>query len=466
MEENIKKLFFIRNITILCLILLISGCGSKASFIEEKEDKNYANDFKFVEVADPSSGKNKKYTLISKNVPAAGRTFKDKYFKTLITRVTKRSGIRHEYSRHDPFNSDHSLIMLHFPLTGETRVYRTKLIPYEKKENLVIGLELEEPRWDSENPYLVWGFSGFKIIRLNVNNGKEEVIKDFSKDKKIKPLLENEPDLFQISMQDEGESSKDKNYWAFAIQGSNDDYRLRYLISWDRKNDKILGIYKVPKSQAAIDWVGMSTKGNWVLIGVDAENGKNLTGLTLANKELTKFHRLDYTVAHSDIGLDIEGNEVIVMQNTKTDYIDMIPLEWQTKPILNEGQSYKGTKRIPLVRLYYNSDSPYGFNSGIHISCNYPGYAVISTFIEPGLKEKNWLDRSIILVKLDRERPRVFYLAKVYNTTQEYWEETQASISSDGSKIVWASNWNQYVGKEQVLLMQLDLIEGWPELIK
>ena len=209
----------------------------------------------------------------------------------------------------------------------------------------------------------------------------------------------------------------------------------------------------------------MSPKGNWALIGGDPDNGGKLAGLTMANLELTQFHRLDYATAHADVGLDSEGNEVVVMQNSLTDYIDLIPLDLKTKPILESGGSYKGTNRTCLLRLNYNSELSIGLNSGVHISCNFPGYCVISTHIEPGVPEQNWLDRTIVLVKLDSKDPQVFYLAKLYNTTKEYWEETHATITNDGSKVIWASDWGTNVGKEQVFVMQLDMPDNWTKLI-
>jgi hypothetical protein len=197
------------------------------------------------------------------------------------------------------------------------------------------------------------------------------------------------------------------------------------------------------------------------LIAGDWDNANPLTGLTLANHELTEFHRLDYGVAHSDVGLDSAGREVVVMQNTQTDYIDLIPLDPATQPILEGGGSYEGTGRTPLMRLFYDSSSPVGLNSSVHISCNAPGWCVVSTFTEPNQREQNWLDRTITLVRLDPARPRVFYLAKVHGTAGAYWEETHASISHDGTRVVWATNWGRDVGQERVWLMQLDVDAAW-----
>jgi hypothetical protein len=235
------------------------------------------------------------------------------------------------------------------------------------------------------------------------------------------------------------------------LQGDEQvDYHQLYIFTWDAIKDSVLGVYKIAPNEVEVDYVGMSPLGNWVIIGGDPWNGGNLVGQVMANIELTQFHIFG-SIGHSDVGIDTDGNEVLVGQNTETDYIDLMPFNFNTQS-------------IPLVRLFYANDSPYGMQSGVHISCNVPGYCVVSTYIEPGLQEQNWLDRSIILIKLDRQNPQAFYLAKIYNTTGSYWEETHATISKDGSKVVWASNWNQNVGLEHIFLMQLNMPPNWKQL--
>lgn len=417
----------------------------------------------FVEVPNPLSGENPAYKLTPAGVPAPGASVTDARLGTTQTRVVQTERLRHEYSRLDPFNKDQSMILLMYFPEGDWRVYRTATVPYDQSGNLVTTLDMEEPRWDPTDPNLIWGNREFRIVRVNVQTKETTVIKDFSQDATIAPILKAHPDLYRITMKDEGESLMDKRFWVYEIQGSQEDYRARYLFTWDRQEDKILGMYTIPANQSDIDWVGMSPKGNWVLIGGDASSVGNLAGLTMANKELTQFHRINFDTAHSDVGLDTAGNEVIVMQNNRTDYIDLIPIDLTTQPILENGGSYAGTNHVPLVRLFCSSDSPVGLNSGVHISCNFPGYCVVSTYIEPGLAEQNWLDRSIVLVKLDRAHPRAFYLSKVYGTRGAYWEETQASMTCDGRKIVWATNWNQHVGDERVWDVQLNMPDKWTE---
>lgn len=290
---------------------------------------------------------------------------------------------------------------------------------------------------------------------MNVRNAMISMVKDFAGDPTLGPIISAHPDLYRVTTGNEGESSADKRYWALGLQGSADDYRLQYLLCWDRQLDQVVGVLPLSRDEAAlIDWVGMSPLGNWVLIGGDAGSGRT-AGLIMADRQLTNFHQLAAATAHSDIGLDSQGREVIVMQNTATDSIDLIPIAPDTVPVTDAG-GYGASSILPLIRLSYASDDN-GLQGGVHISCNCKGYCVVSTYTAPDLPEQNWLDRTIVLARLDRSRPSVWYLAKVHNTTGAYWEETQATISSNGKKVVWASNWGASVGMEQVFVMQLDM---------
>lgn len=419
----------------------------------------------FIPVPDALSPDNPRFPLVACNVPAPGGVVTDSRLGTSQQRVVASEGVRHEYSRHDPFNKDGKFILLLELASGRWNCYRTDKKPYDRESNFVQTLEVEEPRWDAGDPHLIWATQEFCIMQIRVPNEKTTVVKDFREDPVIGPILKKEPDLYRITMKDEGEASLDRRYWAFILQGTKDDYRARYLLVWDRSEDCIVGLHALTNTQSNIDWVGMSPLGNWVLIGGDFDNGAPLAGLVMANRALKTFHPLHYSTGHADVGLDAKGHEVIVMQNAQTDYIDMIPLEPATRPIPPNG-GYAGSGHVPLVRLFSSSESPMGLNSGVHISCNFSGWCVVSTYIEPNTREQNWLDRTIALVRLDRDRPRAYYLAKVYGTCGTYWEETHATISADGSRVVWATNWGKEIGKEKVWDVELNMPVGWEGLMK
>lgn len=447
-----------RNLIYRVGCILLSALGS----LLLSQGVDSSRFYPFIKVPKPLSGNNPVYHLIPRAVPLPGKSFQDLCFNTTLTRATKSLNMRHEYSRFDPFNLNQSMIVLIDLKTADWKIYKTKGVYYDQPGNFVRTLNIHgEPRWDPKDPSLIWGLRDFSIVRINVKTGRVTTIKDFSKDQTLGPIIKAEPDLYRITTKDEGESSLDKRYWALCLQGSNDDYRLRYVFCWDLRLNKILGLYKLASAEAQlIDWVGMSPLGNWVIIGGDAGENQTWAGLNMVDKKFSSFHRLASATAHSDVGLDTQGNEIIVMQNSRTDYVDFIPISLKAKPV-NDTPDYKNNIVKPIVRLYYNSNSPIGLNSGVHISCNHGGYCVISTNTEPGLPEQNWLDRTITLVKLDGKAFPVYYLAKVYNTTGAYWEETQATITNDGSRVVWASNWGRNVGKEKVFVMRLDMPANW-----
>lgn len=427
----------------------------------------YANDFQIdmtqlTPVPDPLAGNNLPYAKPDIPIPEIGHTFVDASFNTELVRTTNTGKLRHTYSRISTFNSDNTMVLLQDVNDGWRRIYSTSSMPYD--DNFMVTLnQMTETIWDRQEPQMIWGLGAeeeFSIVRFNISTNQREVIKDFRQEPMIQNILQNNPDIYRMTMMDEGKPSYDMRYWALVLQGTMDDYRYRYLFTWDRQTDEILGTYPLSNENSNLDWVGMSPLGNYVLIGGLWDNQGSLQGLTLADKDLNEnnFHRIDYSTNHADVGLDTEGNEVIVMQNNRTDYIDMLPLNRSTLPILEAGGSYEGTNRIPLIRLFYDNNSPFNFTYGVHISCNASQYCVVSTHTENNnTDDQNWLSATNVLVELNPSAPKVFYLSKIHNVTAAYWEETQSSLSYDGSKLLWVSNWGKNPGSEEFFLMQLNL---------
>jgi hypothetical protein len=381
--------------------------------------------------------------------------------------------MRHEYSKFDPFNADRSMVILH---TGDQnwRIYRTNPLPYDQPANLMAtDLNLQELRWDPQDPTLFWALDGenFSIVTYKPQTGVRTVIKNFRTDPLLGPIINADPGLWRVTTRAEGEASGDLRYWGLMLQGgASYEYRNVYVFCYDRTADKVLGYYKFSAAQgSAVDWAGMSPLGTWVIMAGDVINAQE-GGVTIADKEFKNFHLIGKSIGHNDTTLDALGREVLVGQNRDTDYVDLIPLDPNTKPVPSPAD-YPGSGVTRLLYLYYDNISPIGLNSGIHVSCNFPGYAVISPYIYTGVPEQNWLDRTLVLVRLDPAHPRACYLAKIYNTTGEfpegrnYWEETHGAISRDGSRIVWSDNWGTpgpTIDQNKGFLMQLDMPKNWP----
>ena len=425
---------------------------------------DYPPGFSFTEVPDPLAGHNPVPALVKGGEPVLGSPFFDPTFNTVLTRIGPRGLVRHEYARFDPYNQDHSLVILHDSEAGDFMVYDTSQTAYLDPGSMVSLVNLAEPRWDPQNPDLIWGLQDLTIQTLNPRTQETTVVKDFTADPVVGPILAANPDIFRVTTRQEGEASYDLRYWGLGLQGTNDDYRMRYLLCWDRQEDRVLGLRALSPAEAElVDWVGMSPLGNWFIVGGDYGPDQVTGGLVMADRQLTSFHRLTYSTAHSDVVLDSTGREALVMQNTFTDRLDLIPLDQAVSPVTSP-DDYAASGVTPLMLLYYAGDDPQGFTGGIHVSGNANGYAVISTYHETQAGRANWLDRSITLVRLDPAHPRAFYLAQVQNTTGSYWEETQATISRDGSRVLWASNWGEQVGSGNVFPLELTMPHGWRSL--
>ncbi|NSW85323.1 MAG: hypothetical protein HPY84_03280 [Syntrophobacteraceae bacterium] len=444
------------NLLFLAVLLAVT-CGGVA----ESGSADYPADFQFVEVPDPMSADNPIHHLVHRPVPKPGEKYRDLCFGTVVSRVTRKLGMRHEYSRFDPFNLDQSMVVLTWKDSFRYRVYRTKYSPYNAAGGMLFDLkDLQEPRWDPERRHVLRGFRGLKIVSVNVKTGREKVLKDFKRDPVIGPLLAAEPDIDRVGTNREGESSLDLRYWALCLHGTSEEGRMRYIFTWDKAEDRVLGTRRLSVEEAAlIDWVGMSPSGEWVLIcGRRTPWNLKLHGLNMADRNLQSFHRLTHRNGHSDVAFDIHGNEVIVMNNTHTNFVDMIPLSKESRPV-TKMDDYENNAVRPLVKLV-------GSTRFIHVSCNYPGYCVLSSYgMKDQPKEKNWLDRSIVLVKLDPSRPVARYLAKVYNLRGASREETRAAMSGDGRKVIWAENWGRNVGEEKTFVMQLDMPANWEQFL-
>ncbi|MCL4693583.1 MAG: hypothetical protein KJ060_13870, partial [Candidatus Hydrogenedentes bacterium] len=124
-----------RPFALFGLILLACGCLPVPSAGDGPDLSTLST--AFIEVPDPLSGENPPYPLLDAPPPDAGQSVDDGRFGTAQVRVTGESGIRHEYSRFDPFNADGNYVLLMALADGAWRVYRTDQLPYDRQENLV-----------------------------------------------------------------------------------------------------------------------------------------------------------------------------------------------------------------------------------------------------------------------------------------------------------------------------------------
>jgi hypothetical protein len=147
---------------------------------------------------------------------------------------------------------------------------------------------------------------------------------------------------------------------------------------------------------------------------------------------------------HGDITLDDDGNEVLV-GISKSD-----PDKYHTiKRRLSDGK--------------VTSLTAYGLAE--HVSTralNRPGWAFVSYGGDPEEIAANptWAPyaREIVALRIDGSGA-VRRIAQTRNVPFDYWSETHASPSPDGSQVIWSSNWGVPGGPVYEFVTRLD----WPE---
>jgi hypothetical protein len=152
-------------------------------------------------------------------------------------------------------------------------------------------------------------------------------------------------------------------------------------------------------------------------------------------------------VGHSDLVLDVHGQEVLVYQDIDTDTISMLDL--------SSGEI------IPLLPIDFSRS-----NLGFHFSgrsFRVPGWILISTY-NGSQPSSTWMDDHVFAVELV-EGGQVVRLAHTHSVVDEemghdYWAEPHASVSQDFTQVVFTSNWGRS-GTGEVDMYMINLPENW-----
>ncbi|CDF79990.1 PKD domain-containing protein [Formosa agariphila KMM 3901] len=165
----------------------------------------------------------------------------------------------------------------------------------------------------------------------------------------------------------------------------------------------------------------MSQSGDYVLIQYNTRGGGKFEGTKSYDKKLNLLRHLTDINPHGDIGFDQNGKEVWVSNDDN--YIRSITLEGNDKEI------------------------QYSYVSGGHVSCrniNRPGWAYINDHGDISQPQDYAAFREIFAVKLDEKvtgKVIVNRFSKTYaKTNKKYYHEPHASVSPDGTKLVFKSN--------------------------
>lgn len=396
--------------------------------------------------------------------PQPRAPFLDPVFGTCVVRVTDRTadldpgdpspGLKNEYSRVQAFNANGTRLLAR---SVEANWYLYDAVTLQVIRQLPLDID---PRWDATDPDVIYHFTEsavddqaryVRLMAYNVATSQETLVHDFTADFPGQQVT-------AVWTRYEGSPSSDGRTWGLMAQDAQ--WLPMALVVYDQLTDTViasLDLTGFTQVQREIDTVTISPSGNYFLAYHDLTcpvgtlgTAANPCGLMVYDQNLKNGRGLLRTVGHSDPAYDSQGREVLVFQDTTTDWISMVDLQ---------------SGVITALWQIDFSHSPIGF----HISGRSfaePGWAIVSTYEGSRPTAMTWMDDSVFAVELTAGG-RVARLAHTHSLVDDvndpdyfYFAEPQASANHDLTRIVFGSNWDQ-MGTGEVEMYLIDLPANW-----
>ncbi len=352
-------------------------------------------------------------------LPPVNSPFVDDVYGTTIRRISKdaTSWRRHEYSRRPAFNADSSRIILRSS-GGFWHAYR--IVSDQVRYEQALPAPMIEPNWHPTDPdryrYFEDNGAGMNILEYNITTRRSQVIANFTD---RLPW----PNATRVWTRWEGRPSDNGRIWCLMAQ--TEDFKTLGLFSYDLARDRIIGTMDV---RGEPDHVSTSVNGRYcVPSGEDVDGGTRAYSL-----DFSRFTQLHEGGEHSDVALDENGHDVLVLADYSSGWIRMADMA-----------TGRSTRLIPLYQ-------PRGSTFSVHISglaTDVPGHVVVSTYnahLDYGNIEARygdmWGHDRLAVVEL-KSNPQIYNIAYMRNGRGDYWSEPQAATNRDLSRIVFASTW-------------------------
>jgi hypothetical protein len=379
---------------------------------------------------------------VTKATSLSAPSYIDPAYGTRIYRVTApqdfpdATAVRHDYSRRQAFNANNTRFV-----AGSSNGYwllydanTFKVLKRTGNHGALKGLVGDcEIIWHPTDPKKLWytGINGGLVWwEKNVETDTETVMADF---RGRLPW----PKATGAWTKSEGTSSADGRYFAFMATSYDEASKKNViygLFSYDRVNDKILGTLDASKFDGAYpDHISISPSGKYAVPSWAHDRKRGTRAYPL---DFSSNIQLLAMSEHSDLAMGADGQDYYVGADYDSGNIRAVNMATG--------------KFFDLMRLYPRSGSAYA----VHVSgkaYGRPGWVVISTYgdsaehgkVSPDPKQES-MYKKIILAEL-KPNGRLLGVAHtriIKNNYGGYSGEHQATVSRDGSRILFASNFD------------------------
>ena len=306
-----------------------------------------------------------------------------------------------------------------------------------------------EPRWDAQDPDLVYYSDETRLMSYHVGTTQHTVIHEFADDFPGQSLS-------AVWMRHEGRPSRNTRYWGLMAQ--DQDWETVAFLVYDRVSDQVTirDMRGVAAVADGIDHVTISPLGTYFLASFDRDcasgslgSDADPCGLMVYDNDLSNGRGLLRTIGHYDPALDEQGGEVVLYQDNDTDHISLLDLDTGVvTPLWEIDFSYTG------IGLHFSG-----------LAYDRPGWGVVSTH-DNDLTTYTWMDDQVFAVEL-KAGGRVVRLAHTHSLVNDeveldYWAEPHASVNRDLTRILFTTNWGRS-GTGQVEMFLIALPSDWPD---
>ncbi|MGE0487553.1 MAG: hypothetical protein AB7Q81_25655 [Gammaproteobacteria bacterium] len=368
-------------------------------------------------------------------------SYTDPVYGTRVYKATDASDfsgasfVRHDYSRRQAFNADNTRYIANtsngFWVMYDANTF--KLLQRSGTGGSLKGLAGDtEAIWHPTDPRKLWytGQNGGMVwYEKDVETDTDTVMANFSG---RLPW----PGATSVWTKAEGTSSADGRYFAFMATSYNSGSQtniIHGIFTYDRVQDKILGTLDASQFGGAFpDHISISASGKYA---IPSWAYNKTLGTRAYTMDFSSYKQLHTMSEHSDLALGPNGEDYYVVTDYDSGYIRAIDVA--------TGSSFNLMPMYPAV----------GSSYAAHISgkaFGRPGWALISTYADSSNYGASYPDttlrpmnRKIMLVEL-KPGGRQYSVAhtRAASNYGGYYGEHQATISRDGTRVMFATNFN------------------------
>ena len=337
---------------------------------------------------------------------------------------------RHRWFKMQPWNADGSRILVdltypNYLVDGSTYKLIKRYDPTKPTRH-----PPTEAIWSNVNPDIMYGISGNSLIKYKVSSTIRTTMHTFS-----------EYNAISIGLYEGNVSNDDKYVALWCPKGGR-----YFTVVYDMQADSVYSTYEMgPQGQQdyyetfGLNWVCISQTGKYVVIQWQRSGSGRDMGVEVFDNKMNFIRQVTGTVKNAyniDMGLDVDGNDIVVYQNLSTcDIMTQRLSDGKITKVLSGSKISKATtiscRNVQRPGWAYFGD----FEAG-------PGS--VAEFHAAGTSEKSKASyNTVFALKLDGSETVQVYSHMHHSTNEGLYVQPMPVPSPDGKKVMFASDWEE-----------------------